>query len=91
MSQLDRRRLNRNFLDVQDGDGQRLGSQERSTSTTDGRGRTHSTGLLVAVLSGPPEPPAVGYVLLYAESVGGDVYLRAMDAGGTVIELGDWA
>jgi len=91
MSQLDRLRLSGNFLDRQDEAARRIDRQVRTSPATDGRGRTFFGGLLLAIADAEPDAPPPGYVLVFAQLDNEDVYLRAMDAEGTVIELGDWA
>ena len=91
MSQLDRMRLSGNFLDRQDEAARRIDRQGRAAPSTDGQGRTFSGGLLLAITDAEPDAPPPGYVLVFAQLVSDDVYLRAMDAEGAVIELGDWA
>lgn len=85
---LARRRLRGNLIDMTAGNEQDVSRLEAAALTVDGAGRLALSGLLLKI--GEPPPPPPGHVLIYAEESAGVVYLRAMDAAGTVKTLDSW-
>lgn len=88
--QLARQRLRGNVLDQLDRARRDVRRLERAAVALDDDGAPRLPGLLLRVLDAPPAAPAAGYVLVYAEDVGGTVYLRAQNDAGIVKDLDSW-
>ena len=88
---LARRRLKNNLLDRLDDARSRVARLERTTVEADDSGNVWAAGLVLPVLTATPPAPPAGHVLVYAAEDGaGTVYLRAIDAAGTIKTLESW-
>jgi len=85
---LARQRLRGNLIDRTVGNEQGVAQLQVAALSTDGEGRVAVPGLLLKI--GEPTPPPPGHILIYAEESAGVVYLRAIDAAGSVKTLDSW-
>lgn len=88
---LDRQRLKGNIVDEVEALRREMREMKEQMATADQNGVVRGAGLLLRVRENAPAAARPGFVVIYAQDEEDVIYLRAMDAQGTVRDLTNYS